>query len=290
MEHLHHRLSLPARVAALRLAARRPSASLRALPDFVIIGTQKGGTTSLYDYLGAHPDIVPALRKEVHFFDLHYGEGLAWYRAHFPLRARLALGEHRRGQRSLTGEASPYYLFHPLVAARLASVAPTARIIVLLRHPVERAFSHYRHERRAGREPLSFEDAVDAEAARLHGEHERLSRQRGATSDVHRYASYVSRGLYADQLTSWFRHFPRRQVLVLASEELFEHPARAYRRTTDFLGLPPAGLPRFPVRNRGHPLALAPELRAILEERFAEANGRLVELLGFDPWSTEQGA
>ena len=290
MEHPQHALRPSARLADLRLSARMPSAALRALPDFVIVGTQKGGTTSLYDYLAGHPSVVPALRKEVHFFDLNYGRGVAWYRSHFPPRARLALGRCRRGRRSLTGEASPYYLFHPLVPARLRTVAPAAQIIVLLRHPVERAFSHYRHELRAGREHLSFEDALAAEDSRLDGEHDRLSRHPEAVSDAHRHASYTSRGLYADQLTSWFRHFPRRQVLVVASELLFEHPAQAYRRTLEFLGLPPAGPVRFPVRNQGRPLALAPAARATLEERFAEPNRRLVEMLGFDPWEAGQGA
>lgn len=276
-------------MAGLRLAARMPSAALRALPDFLIVGTQKGGTTSLYDYLGHHPHVVPALRKEVHFFDLHYGQGVGWYRAHFPLRARLAIGERRRGRRSLTGEASPYYLFHPLVARRLVSVVPAVRIIVLLRKPAERAFSHYRHERRAGREHLGFEEALAAEPDRLDGESDRLRSHGEATSEAHRQMSYVSRGLYADQLTTWFQHFPRHQVLVLASEQLFDHPAEAYRRTLEFLDLAPVGLPKFEVRNRGHPLELDPEVRARLDERFAEPNRRLVQLLGFDPWDSGQG-
>lgn len=290
MEYAHHPPGPSARLAELRLAARMPSAALRALPDFVIVGTQKGGTTSLYDYLGRHPGVVPALRKEVHFFDLHFGRGVAWYRAHFPPRARLTLGRCRGGRRSITGEASPYYLFHPMVPARLRAVVPTARVIVLLRRPVERAFSHYRHEVRAGREHLSFEEALAAEDRRLDGEHDRLSRHPEAVSDAHRHASYASRGLYADQLTGWFRHFPRQQVLVLASEALFERPAQVYRQTLDFLGLALSGPMRFPVRNQGHPLALAPGARATLEERFAEPHRRLVAQLGFDPWDAEQGA
>src|SRR5215470_750369 len=137
-------------VRSARFAARRATASARALPDFLIIGAQKAGTTSLYAYLTAHRDVRPAGRKEVHYFDLGFtagaelGEG--WYRSMFPLRARLALDGRRTGRPVRTGEASPYYLFHPAAPQRAAALVPEARLLVLVRDPVERAWSHYRHE------------------------------------------------------------------------------------------------------------------------------------------------
>ena len=113
-----------------------------ALPHFLIIGAQKAGTTSLASYLAAHPGVVPSKRKEVHFFDLNYEKGVDWYRSHFPIARGQGLRRRMRGRRMLTGEASPYYIFHPLAASRAFDLLPAARVIVLLRNPVDRAYSH----------------------------------------------------------------------------------------------------------------------------------------------------
>src|SRR5687768_13237463 len=109
-------------------AWRVETAHLRRLPDFLIIGAQRGGTTSLYRYLTEHPEIDPAVRKEIHFFSRHHEQGLDWYRAHFP----------RRDESSLVGEASPNYLVHPDVPARVAAALPRVKLIALLRNPVDR--------------------------------------------------------------------------------------------------------------------------------------------------------
>src|SRR5947209_1159841 len=143
------------------------SADRRALPDFLIIGAQKAGTTSLYRYLAAHPDIVASTRKEVHFFDINFWRGEWWYRSLFPLRRRLQRRPPLRNRPAITGEASPYYLFHPFAPERAAQLLPDAKLIVLLRDPVERAWSHYRHEVANGRETMTFPDALAAEPARL---------------------------------------------------------------------------------------------------------------------------
>ena len=167
----------------VRYRARVLTAPARALPDFVILGAQKAGTTSLYAYLCAHPDVRAAARKEVHYFDLNYARGATWYRSMFPLAAGLAR-ERRGGRRVLVGEASPYYLFYPLAAERAGAVVPSAQLIVLLRDPVERAWSHYRHEVKAGREPLEFEAALAAEPTRLAGADAAL--RAGASPEAHR--------------------------------------------------------------------------------------------------------
>src|SRR6187200_1451927 len=136
----------------------------RPLPDFLVIGAQKAGTTALYAYLRWHPGITGPSWKEVSFFDRHWWRGEAWYRGQFPLRA---------GGR-LVGEASPSYLFHPLAPERARSLVPDAKLIALVRNPVDRAYSQYQHAVALGREPLSFEDALAAEDERLVGEVERL--------------------------------------------------------------------------------------------------------------------
>src|SRR5579885_2674785 len=136
---------------------RTITSSIRLLPDFIIIGTQRGGTTSLYAYLGQHPQIAPAVIKEVHFFDNNYERGVGWYRTQFPFLIEKSIAKNIGQQNFITGEASPYYLFHPHVPERAAKVVPGAKLIVLLRNPIDRAYSHYYHEVELGHEKLSFE-------------------------------------------------------------------------------------------------------------------------------------
>src|SRR6187397_1377370 len=124
----------------------RATSSLRALPDFLILGAQKAGTTALYSYLRRHPAIVGPSWKEVSFFDRHYARGEAWYRGNFPTRLRHALAERRAHARAIAGEASPSYVFHPSAPERVAALVPDARLIALVRNPIDRALSHYHHE------------------------------------------------------------------------------------------------------------------------------------------------
>jgi hypothetical protein len=266
-------------VRAARAGIRRSSSRLRPLPDFLLIGAQRCGTTSLYRYLAAHPHVLPALDKEVHFLSRHWTRGEGWYRAHFPLRARKA---GRRSPAPLTFEATPYYLFHPLAAARAAELVPEAKLLVLLRDPVTRAWSHYRHMVRLGLEPLSFQDAIEEEPVRLAGEVARLVSDPGYDAVRHRRYSYLARGAYAEQLQRWLGHFPPDRILVLRSEALFDEPARCYRAVLEFLGLPQWAPPSFPVHTKQSPLprGMPAETRRRLEEHFAPANRELEALLG----------
>jgi hypothetical protein len=246
----------------------------RSLPSFLVIGAARSGTTTLFYYLLQHPRIAPPVTKEVNFFDNHYGRGLAWYRAFFALSVA--------GR--VTGEATPYYLFHPAVPERVAATLPDVRLIATLRNPVDRAYSHYRKMRRHGKEQLSFEAALDAEAERLGGEHERLLSDASYRSRALERHAYVSRGLYADQLERWLAHFPREQLLVLRAEDFFTRPREVYDRTLAFIGLDAFDPGEFHCRNAAPPRTLRPALRVRLEERFAEPNERLARLLGSDVW------
>jgi hypothetical protein len=278
----------------LRRLARYPrwlSGGLRALPDFVIIGAQKSGTSSLYAYLAQHPDIAPALEKEVHYFDYNFGRGEAWYRAHFPLAATLRRRERRSGRRQTTGEASPYYLYHPRVPERAAALVPGARLVAVLRDPVYRTQSHYHHEVTRGHETLSFPEALDQEPRRLAGEEERLLRDDRYYGYNHHHYSYQARGEYATQLERWLKHYPRERLLVLAAEELYAQPRETVNRVVEFLGLPPVELPRYRVFNAGDYEPMDPALRERLAARFAPHNERLYALLGRDlGWEKPAGS
>ena len=251
-------------------------------PDFLIIGAQKAGTTSLFEYLIRHPGVAAPNKKELHFFDVpdRFRHGAAWYRALFPSLDPSFAGHSSR--RPVTGEASPYYLFHPRVPASVAGLFPQVKLIALLRNPADRAYSQYQMWVRAGKEPLSFDDAIAAEPKRLDGAEVRLLADTDHSDPVHRRHSYLSRGVYVDQLARWTTHFPREQMLILKTEDLFTDTQRIIGQVFDFLGLPPAELDlseRYNVRAY-EPLPSATRDRLI--EYFEPHNRRLYEFLGRD--------
>ena len=253
---------------------RELTGTLRGLPSALIIGAQKGGTTSLYSYLVQHPDVLAPLSKEIHYFDLNYARGATWYRARFPFSHQLRGG-------ALTLDASPYYLAHPQVPPRAAQLLPDAKLVALLRDPVARAFSHYQHEVRGGRESLSFGEAIEREPERLAGEEERLRQDPAYYSYNHHRYSYMLRGLYVEQLRGWVRHFARAQLLVLQSEWLFRDPAAATAAVYQFLGLRPHRLERYePVYQGNYVDGMPPNLRNRLRAYFEPYNRELYAWLG----------
>jgi hypothetical protein len=245
---------------------RIASAELRRLPGFVIIGTQKGGTSSLYHYLTSHPDSAPAFTKEVHFFNRWHHKGIDWYRAFFPLEAEAAI----------TGEASPNYLVHPPSAGRLGAALPQAKVIIMLRNPVDRAYSQYRMQRRRGSERRSFELAIADEPPRQLDDD-------GDLDLAWARAAYRGRGLYADQIEPWLEAIVPARLLVLRSEDFFADPSSVYRETTDFLGMRPWLPDRFCVlQEGGDHEPLMPEIAIRLAEWYEPHNRRLYDLIGRD--------
>lgn len=197
----------------------RLTAPLRPLPDAVIIGAMKCGTTSLNAWLRHHPQVLYPCRKELHYFDQHADRSVGWYRSHFPLRGHLlkpAVG-------LCTIEATPAYIYRPEVPERMHALLPEARLIAILRNPVRRAISHYDHRHRHGREQRSLEEALMA--------------PHGLDDQGHAVPTnlYKHRGHYAEQLARVLRCYPREQLLVLRSEDLFEEPDSVYRRVLEFL-------------------------------------------------------
>jgi hypothetical protein len=255
-----------------RLAWRRVSADSRFLPHFVIIGAQRAGTTSLYSWLCSQELVAPALKKEIHYFDVKYHKGERWYRAHY----------HLKREGTITGEASPYMLFHPLAPSRAAADLPAStKFIVLLREPVSRVVSQYWHERRRGFEKESFERAIALEPERLAGTEEIVAA--GGRSFAHQHYSYVARGAYAGQVERWFDAVSPERVLVIESEKLFKEPAVS-AELLDWLGLPPCQEP-LPIENSARRSSKPDaELLNSLKRHFQPHNERLFELLGRELW------
>ena len=231
-----------------------------AVPDFVIIGPGRSGTSFLYRLLSWHPLVEPAAKKELHFFDLLFEEGIEWYRRWFPAP------KLKDGRWTITGEATPVYIFHPLVPQRMAKVIPEVRLIALLRNPVDRTYSAYHHRVSKGREPRTFEEVVEADL------------NDGSVG-------LLPRSIYVDHLVRWPEFFSEEQLLVLKSEDLFEQPQKILELVLDFLGLPewePGVRELANKRNEGRYEEMNPATRRRLEEYFEPHNQRLYEFLGVD--------
>ncbi len=236
------------------------------LPTFIIIGAQKCGTTSLYNYIIEHPEISGASQKEIHFFDQNYSKGLEWYKSQF----------HGK----ITGEASPYYIFHPLCPKRIHDTIPDVKLIILLRNPIDRAISHYGHEVKLGKETLSFENALRAESERLKGEEQKILANENYQSIPHQHLSYLSRGRYIEQIKRWYNFFEHSQILILNSEDFFLNPNNLLNSVYDFLGVSHHRPKNFKIFNQGNKQQIETKTREFLSDYFKEYNKNLFEFLG----------
>ena len=247
----------------------------RPLPHFLIIGAQKAGTSSLHIYLSQHPQILPGLRKEIHFFDLHYDKSLDWYRAHFPLAP----------DGCITGEASPFYLCHPHVPRRISQTIPSVKLVILLRNPVDRAISHYFHAVRHKRENLPLEEAFRKEEQRIGPELAKMQKDEFYNSDVYQRHSYKNRGIYVDQLKAYSEYFDKEQMIILDSEDFFHNSKESLKEVFSFLNVDMEFLPDdlSPKNIGGYDNEIVPKsAHQYLTEYFSPYNEELYEFLGRD--------
>jgi len=253
------------------------------LPNFLIIGAQRGGTTSLYNYITKHPKIIPALQKEIHFFDINFNKGIQWYQSHFQQNSFFSLLYYtKKFKDCITCEASPYYIYHPHVPKRISKIIPDVKLIALLRNPIERAFSHYHHEVKLGIEKISFEDAIKEEPKRLNGELKKMLEDEFYYSFNHQNFSYLERGIYIEQLENWEKFFPKKQILILSSEEFYSNPDKICNDVFDFLGLPIIKIKKAKIFNKGNYQKMADKTRIELVEYFKPHNEKLYNFLKRD--------
>lgn len=256
------------------------TADLRPPPDFLLIGAKRGGTTSSYFHVLTHPHVLrlfPAAQrlpkardtKGTHYFSTEYDRGRRWYYSHFPSRRRRELAQRAVPAVHVAGEASPYYLHHPLAAQRAAAEVPHAKILIALRDPVERTYSHFREQTRNKIEVLSFEDALAAEPDRVGNDAERLRRDPDFYSFAHEHQSFAGQSEYADGLRRWLGVYPREQVHVWASEDYYSDADATIRGICSFLGLEAKELPTLAPLNPAPRAPMAAATRAALVERFA---------------------
>ena len=203
-------------------------------PDFIIIGVGKCGTTSLYKYLSQHPQVLPAIKKEINFFNFNFEHGIDWYLAHFPALA----GE----QNLITGEASPSYFSYLHTDHRISESCPQVKLIILLRNPTKRAVSHYYHRVREGIETRSLADALNSELKLI---------KQAKPQELAYLRGYLGLGLYIYKLQRWLTLFPQENVLILNSEDLELNSSLSLLQTYRFLGLANHALAKYPRHNTG---------------------------------------
>lgn len=274
--------SMAATARAVARLATGATSGARMLPSFLVVGAKRSGSTSLFEYVSSHPRVSPChVQKGTHYFDVNFDRGWRWFRASFPIAV----------PGKITGEASPYYMFHPLAPARIAAALPGVRLVAVLRDPVTRAYSHYQYERRRGFEDLSLDAALDLEDSRLDGEVERMVADPSYQSFEHRHHGYLARGRYAEQIDAIREHFPAEQLLVLQSEELFANTDAAIERVWHHLDLPAHRLGKVTAFKAGSYDAIPQSARDRLTAYFAEHNSRLYAQSGISfRWPHVAGA
>lgn len=241
-QHEHHGLPQRARARLRQLIELLTRDRNLSLPHFLVLGAQKGGTTSLHHLLRRHPGIFLPDVKEVHYFSQHSEKPLTWYANHYRDAAAS----------QLRGDITPFYLYHCASPQRIHAYLPKVRLIALLRDPVERALSQYFHARRNGHEALELEAALQAEETRLIGA-EQIVSQPGGYHYSYQKHSYLKRSRYDEQIQRYQRLFPAKQLLILRSEDLFDAPAKCWDRLLTFIGADPIPLPgELPRSNTGH--------------------------------------
>jgi hypothetical protein len=271
-----------ARIGSLQFG--RLTSRARMSPAFLICGAQRCGTTTMYRTLRQHPSILPpVLHKGVHYFDTGYLRGRGWYQAHFPTNLTAAVVKRRTGTDAMTFESSPYYLFNPLAADRIARDLPGVRIIVLLRDPVERAYSAHTHEKARGYETETFEKALELEDSRLAGEEAKIIADPSYVSFSHQHHGYVTRGRYLDQLLRLEKAVGRERLHVVDSDDFFDQPEPIWRETLDFLGMPANSIPIFEKHNARPRSPMSESLRAELTAGYLADDERLAEWWGRTP-------
>ena len=254
------------------------SSPLRALPGFLIIGAMKSGTSSLFHYLRQHPQLVPAKKKEVHYFD---GGGLAhaenrekslnWYRSHFPLQRMMP-------NNSMTYEATPMYICHRSAAKRIYDVKSNMKLILMLRNPTERAIAHYFHSKSNRSDAELLHATMEEEIARLSSALPRASE----SLETLDYTSYVSRGLYQKQIENYLTYFDRGSIFIINSEEFFDDPRTIFPGLFEFLNIQTDSIINdLTARNVSQrPKHAWSRTRELLDNFFRPHNEELFEFLG----------
>ncbi|MGI9598976.1 MAG: sulfotransferase domain-containing protein [Acidimicrobiales bacterium] len=264
-----------------REQAARATWEQRVLPDVMLAGVQRSGTTALFEALYRLPNVErPRRGKGSHYFSYNYYRGWEWFQSQFPTQSWATRVESRVGAPMFCFDACPYYLFHPFAVERMAQALPDVKVMVMLRDPVRRAESHFHHSVSHGHEDLSFHQALDRESDRMSGEIERMEQDWSYWSHGHEHHSYFAKGVYVEQLERLFHYYDRDQIMVIQSEAFYRDSNSVLAQVTDWLGLQSVTLDQRDDRNGHEYKRMDGEMRSHLIELYREPNERLYDLLG----------
>ena len=264
---------------SLKRAYRVVTNQIRVLPDFVVIGSSKSGTTSLHHYIIQHPSIIA--ERNVHFFEYIHTDSIEWYRAHFPTKVYKNFKKIIRKEKLIVGEQTATYLFHPLIPKRIHTTIPNAKLIVVLRNPVDRAYSNYKHQVREGIEKRTFEDAIKSELKRIEiCKNNPEYKINNNDFNNHVVFSYLRHGIYVDFIKAWMKFFTKEQFLILPTYELNNNRVKFLKQVFDYLNVPNFEINDIKRQNVGEYKKLDKSTRKFLVDYYRPHNERLFELLG----------
>ena len=254
------------------------TASLRILPDFLVIGVGRGGTTSCFHYLSQHPSIIGSAYDDIGFFDQNFHLGLNWYRSMFPtkfLKKKIV----KEFGKCLTYDVTPSYIRKPWVARRIKELFPKIKLIALLRNPVDKAYSHYHLSLRSGVQKSSFEEIIEEDVKTF----QKFENTNSMIDDEY-FRNYIEksllgRGIYAQQLKIWFELFDPKQILILTSEELSTETNKTMNKIFQFLDLPDYEIPDTAKRSTGNYTNMKMDTRKKLISFYSKYNQDLFKLL-----------
>tara|TARA_Y100000590_G_scaffold466289_1_gene641137 strand:- start:3582 stop:4517 length:936 start_codon:yes stop_codon:yes gene_type:complete len=250
--------------------------SFHLLPDFLICGTPRSGSTSLYEGLLEHPNVYRAKTKEVSYFDVNTHRGINWYKYNFPSK----LEKFFKKNRMITGEATPFYLIHPHVPARIAKTIPNVKIILILRNPIDRAYSHYSSAVKNNNENLTFEESLQNENSRIANEKEKLLADPNHNSANYYKWSYFEQGIYYNFIIEWMKYFPKENFYITSYEEFFKNPKENFNDLFNFLGISNFNFENYVRYNRIDYSSMKDETRENLKEFYKPYNEKLYKLIG----------
>ena len=251
---------------------------IRVIPDFLVIGAKRCGTTSLYQHLSEHPCISRSPRDNIGFFNENYHLGINWYKSLFPTVFYKKKMESKNKQ-CLFFDVTSTYMEEELTAKNVYEVNPNQKIIVILRNPVDRAYSHYHVNVKEKSEKRSFEDAIFEEMNRIKSERIIQNKNKNLRVFTPNNIHYLKKGFYALQLKSWFKIFPREQILVLSTEEFQEDQNIIYKKIFDFLNIPNMKIKSTEKMEKGNYIPMKDETRKLLLDYFRQYNYELFELI-----------
>ncbi len=258
---------------------RTMTAPLRVLPDFIIIGSAKSGTTSLYSYLIQHPSIFPSEIKEITFFNYKSEIKIDEYRSYFPSKFTKFVVKFLMKKKFVTGEASTAYFIDPTVPEKVKKIIPDVKLIAILRNPVDRAFSSYFSQLRVKNEKIPFEEAIEEESQRRSITVQKIinpNNESISSNPPHLYT-----GIYHIHIKKWLEFFPREQIFIINSDELKKEPVKILNQVFQFLDLDPYNPKDLRLKNVGeYNIKMNSKMRKKLVEYFKTHNEQLSQLLG----------